>query len=90
MSRNAAKSRQISLYTIVALLLTLGIGWSVQRHSAYDIPWVPDTNQIIWSIEARVEFIGDHLRASSAVSPKHPHDLELFFAKMHDEESLCG
>ena len=58
MSHDPVKSRQISLYTIVALLMAIGVGWSIQRHNAYDIPWVPDTDQIIWSIEARVEFIG--------------------------------
>jgi len=50
------KSRQVSLYVIVGILMLVGIGLSVQRHYAFDIPWTPDAEQIVWSIEARVEF----------------------------------
>ena len=56
MNRNPARSRQLSLYGLVGILLLGGIGLSVQRHYAYDVPWSPDRNQLIWSIEARIEF----------------------------------
>jgi hypothetical protein len=55
-SRDPARSRQFSLYSLVGVLLIVGIGLSVQRHYAYDVPWIPDADQLVWSIEARIEF----------------------------------
>lgn len=76
MSYDPVRNRQISLLTIVGLLLAIGLGWSIHRHNAYDIPWVPDTNQVIWSIEARVEFIGTGLPVT--VSLRRPSDQDRF------------
>ena len=56
MTATADASRSFSLYAVVGVLLVVGIGLSVQRHIAYDIPWVPGTAQKVWSIEARIEF----------------------------------
>lgn len=55
---DTARSRRFSLWAVVILLLVIGIGFSVQRHYAYDVPWAPDREQTVWSIEARIEFIG--------------------------------
>ncbi|MDX1480188.1 MAG: inactive transglutaminase family protein [Woeseiaceae bacterium] len=57
MARRRKGSRRFSLWVTVTGLLLAGIGLSAQRHLAYDIPWMPDTEQTIWSIEARIEFI---------------------------------
>ncbi|MEM8685304.1 MAG: inactive transglutaminase family protein [Pseudomonadota bacterium] len=56
MSATPDASRSFSLYAVVGVLLVVGIGLSIQRHIAYDIPWVPGTAQKVWSIEARIEF----------------------------------
>ncbi len=50
------QSRSFSLYFLVGLLLLTGIGLSWYRHVAYDVPWLPESNRELWSIEAKVEF----------------------------------
>jgi hypothetical protein len=51
-----ARTRRFSLIAIVGMLLILGFGHSVHRHMVYDVPWVPGTEQSIWSIEASIQF----------------------------------
>lgn len=57
MSRDSGLSRRFSLYVTVALLALVGLGLSIQRHLAFDVPWKPDTERQIWSIEARIDFV---------------------------------
>lgn len=52
-----SRSRQFSLYAIVAILVIVGLGQSIHRHREYEVPWVPGAEKSIWSIEARVQFI---------------------------------
>jgi len=48
--------RRFSLFAIVGLLTTLGLGQAMHRHYVYGVPWVPGSEKFIWSIEARIEF----------------------------------
>jgi len=43
-------------FTLVAGLFLLGIFQTVQRHMAFDIPWMPGETRTIWNIDAKVEF----------------------------------
>lgn len=52
----SARARRFSLFSIVGLLLALGLGQSIHRHFAYEVPWLPGTEKSIWSIEASVRF----------------------------------
>lgn len=74
MARNSVRSRRFSVYVTVGILLVVGIGLSAQRHFAYDIPWMPDTEQKVWSIEARIEFIatGGPVTATLRRPPDQP------------------
>lgn len=56
MSRTAVRTRQVSLYTITALLVLVGLGMTYHRYSMYDVPLVPGTEKLVWSIEASVQF----------------------------------
>jgi len=51
-----ARTRRFSLFAIVGLLLILGFGQSIHRHTVYDVPWLPGTEKSIWSIEASIQF----------------------------------
>ncbi len=46
-----------------------GVGLTVYRHVTLDIPWLPETQKKIWSIEAKVEFeaLGRSVLASVAI-----------------------
>lgn len=55
MSRKRPSNRA-SLYGLVAVLLVLGVGLTWYRHIAFDVPFFPDAERSIWSIEAKVEF----------------------------------
>ncbi len=57
MGKDPGVSRRFSLYITVAALALAGLGLSIQRHLAFDVPWLPDTERKIWSIEARVDFV---------------------------------
>jgi hypothetical protein len=56
MSSATSRTRQISLFAIVGLLVVLGLGQSLHRHYVYDVPWMPGTEKSVWSIEARIQF----------------------------------
>jgi len=47
---------RIFFYTLVAGLFLLGIFQTVQRHVAFDIPWMPGETRSVWNIDAKVEF----------------------------------
>ncbi len=46
-------------YVLVGLLLVAGIGLTLHRHMALDIPWLPGETRQTWSIEAKVDFTAD-------------------------------
>lgn len=47
---------RIFFFTLVAALFALGISQTVQRHLAFDIPWMPGETRTIWNIDAKVDF----------------------------------
>ena len=54
--KSAARTRRFSLFAIVGMLLILGLGQSIHRHTFYNVPWMPGTERFIWSIEASIQF----------------------------------
>ena len=46
-------------YVLVSLLLLAGIGLTWHRHITFQVPFVPASKQLVWSVEARVEFEGE-------------------------------
>ncbi len=57
---------RIVFFALVAGLFTLGIFQTVQRHFAFDIPWLPGETRTIWNIDAKVDFnaMGESVLAS--------------------------
>lgn len=53
-------------FILVAGLMSLGIFQTIQRHMAFDIPWLPGETRSIWNIDAKIEFdaIGEPVLAS--------------------------
>ncbi|WP_417346705.1 UUP1 family membrane protein [Ferrimonas sp.] len=45
-----------AFYFVIAVLLSIGIGSAVYRHSVDGIPLVPGTQTVNWTVEARVTF----------------------------------
>ncbi|KAA0875677.1 inactive transglutaminase family protein [Nitrincola tapanii] len=43
-------------YTIIALLILVGLGSALTRHLQLGIPWLPGEQKQVWLIEARVDF----------------------------------
>lgn len=72
MSTTPSRTRRISLFAIVGLLLVMGLGQAIHRHYVYEVPWVPGTDKSIWSIEARVQF--DARGDAVAVNLRRPVD----------------
>lgn len=64
--KSPTRFRSTSLYILVGLLLLLGCVLTWYRHVAFDVPWLPEANRQVWSIEAKVEF--DALAAPVKVS----------------------
>lgn len=52
-------SKTASFYTLVFVLFTVGIVLTWYRHDAFDVPWLPDSELQLWSIEAKVEFFAE-------------------------------
>jgi hypothetical protein len=50
------RTRRISLFAIVGLLVVIGMGLAIHRHYVYEVPWVPGEEISVWSIEARIQF----------------------------------
>ena len=42
---------------LVALLLLVGLGIASFRHQEFRIPWLPGAQQMVWEVQARVEFV---------------------------------
>ncbi len=47
---------RIFFFTLVAGLFLLGVFQTVQRHLAFDIPWMPGETRSVWNIDAKIEF----------------------------------
>lgn len=73
MSRKLPSNRT-TLYGLVAVLLILGIGMTWYRHAVFDVPFFPDEERSIWSIEAKVEFeaAGVPVKLSLAIPDTQP------------------
>jgi hypothetical protein len=56
MSLSPTRTRRISLFALVGLLVVIGMGQAIHRHYVYEVPWVPGEEIAVWSIEARVQF----------------------------------
>lgn len=50
---------KLSFFGLISLLLVVGITLILHRHIAYEIPLVHGETQVVWSVEARVEFIAE-------------------------------
>ncbi|MBB3330463.1 hypothetical protein BDK63_001329 [Halomonas campaniensis] len=47
---------RLPFYLLVGLLLVAGIGLSVHRHVALEVPWTPGEQRQVWEVEALVNF----------------------------------
>lgn len=52
----ADSPRPLSFYFLIFSLLAAGVALMWYRHTTFDIPWLPETQRKIWSVEAKVEF----------------------------------
>lgn len=68
------KAHTTSFYALVLVLLFVGLALTWYRHSVFDVPWLPDAQRQIWSIEAKVEFqgLGDPVKLSFALPDSQP------------------
>jgi len=57
MKKTPSESSNLSLIIIVGLLLGFGLGQAIHRHYVYEVPWFPGDEKLIWSIEARIQFV---------------------------------
>ncbi|SFE24268.1 inactive transglutaminase family protein [Nitrosomonas sp. Nm166] len=60
---------KLRLYTLVILLMGLGIGLILYKHFALGFPLSPDDKKSVWTIEAKIDFIarGDPIIVSFAL-----------------------
>lgn len=49
-------TRSLSFYLLVLMLLFVGVSLTWYRHATFEIPWLPESQQKIWSVEAKLEF----------------------------------
>lgn len=70
---NAHRSR-LGLYTLIGSIFLLGLIHSIYRHLYFDVPLIPDQPNVIWNIEARVEFVasGEEVEVVLARPPPQP------------------
>ncbi|WP_028864363.1 inactive transglutaminase family protein [Psychromonas aquimarina] len=62
---------RIFFYLLVAGLFTLGLSQTIQRHVAFDIPWMPGETRTIWNIDAKIDFEADGREViASLTTPK--------------------
>ncbi|WP_370981105.1 inactive transglutaminase family protein [Agaribacterium sp. ZY112] len=52
------KHNKTALYLLVLLLVLVGLALTWQRHNVYQVPWLPGEKQQVWSVEAKLEFLG--------------------------------
>ncbi len=48
---------------LIFLLVFAGLALSWHRHITYNVPWLPGEQQQVWSVEARIEFVGENTPA---------------------------
>lgn len=65
---------RIPFYILIALLICTGIGLSVHRHLTSDVPWLPGEKRSVWSVEAKIDFLGQNqpVRVSLAIPDTQP------------------
>ncbi len=68
------KSRRTPFYLLVFLLILAGSLLTWYRHAAFDVPWLPGEKRQIWSVEAKIEFMGsgDPVKINFAVPDTQP------------------
>lgn len=49
---------RLQLYLWMAILLVLGLGTAAYKHWELGFPLVPGKTQTVWTVEARIEFVG--------------------------------
>ena len=47
---------KIFFFALVAGLFIVGMSQTIQRHLAFDIPWLPGETRTIWNIDAKIDF----------------------------------
>ena len=87
MAANSSRKRRISLFAIVGILVTIGLGQSLHRHFVYEVPWMPGAEKRIWSIEARIQF--DARGDPVAVNLRRPAD-QLNFSVLDESGASPG
>lgn len=65
---------RIPFYILIALLICTGIGLSVHRHLTSDVPWLPGEKRRVWSVEAKIDFLGQNqpVKVSLAIPDTQP------------------
>lgn len=65
---------RIPFYILIALLICAGIGLSVHRHLTSDVPWLPGEKRRVWSVEAKIDFLGQNqpVKVSLAIPDTQP------------------
>lgn len=73
MSKSASSTR-VPLYILVLGLLGAGLFLTLYRHYVFDVPWLPDGQRQVWSIEAKIEFeaLSEPVKLSLAVPGNQP------------------
>ncbi|WP_019615804.1 inactive transglutaminase family protein [Psychromonas ossibalaenae] len=62
---------RIFFFVLVAGLFALGLSQTIQRHMAFDIPWMPGETRTIWNIDAKIDFEADGQEViASLTTPK--------------------
>lgn len=56
MSIVTGRARNFSITALVTFLLVLGLGPAIHRHMVFEVPWTPGEENVVWSVEATIEF----------------------------------
>ncbi|MDP1558806.1 MAG: inactive transglutaminase family protein [Nitrosomonas sp.] len=70
---------RLTLYILVFLILGTASGMILYKHLVLGFPLLPDDKKLVWTIEARIDFIaqGDPVIVSFALPPKNPNTILL-------------
>jgi len=70
----SASSTRVPLYILVLGLMAAGLFLTFYRHYVFDVPWLPDGQRQVWSIEAKIEFeaLSEPVKLSLAVPDNQP------------------